>query len=106
MLIGEDEVGIGAVGAAEQDSSPDAVFVSAIGVALRLRGGRVGLELMDEIVNWAAARADAAGHHRLTVWGKVDRRNDACHRLCGQLGAETHAVSRGLDVWTVRIDIE
>lgn len=104
VVIGEDSDGIGAVGAAVQDTAPDVMFVVVLGVALHLRGSGVGLDLFDEIVSMAANAADAAGYRHLTLWGKVDRRNHACHQLCAKVGAEMHAESANLDVWTLGVD--
>ena len=110
IVLGSDEGGIAAVAAAEQDATPDVVFVSLIGVALRLRhrsdGIHVGEELTDQVINWAAERADANGYSRLTLWGYVHLRNVACQSLCRRIGADTFEGTGAFDRWVANIVIE
>lgn len=108
LVVGEDAGGIGAVAHAENDPDPSRMFVAAIAVALRLRGygheRKVGDELIEELINRLANRADSDGYPGLTLWGKVDSRNTACERLCFRVGGENFDRDGPYERWIARVE--
>lgn len=110
ILVGEDDRGIGAAIHAIDDEGPGIVFISVMAVALRLRRdsqrSRIALEMLDEVIDRLANRADAADLSRLIIWGNVDPRNEACRRLCVRAGAETFDQNGRFDRWILPIHFQ
>jgi hypothetical protein len=112
ILIGEDKQRrIGAVGHVVNDHGPGLVFVRVLAVSLELRnqgpgpdGLTVGDELMTELVDRLANRADAAGEPYLVMWAKIDSRNEPCRAMCRRAGADSLNRDGNLEEWVLRVD--
>lgn len=105
ILLGEDDQGLGAVAWTAEVDGPHDVFVKVLAVALRLRGQGYAQELLDEVVDRVANRADAAGADRVTLSGNVHVNNAASRRFCERAGAGVFQGHGELDEWVLPVDL-
>jgi len=109
MILGVDDDGIAAVAWTEQVDGPGDVFAKVIAVALRCRQRRdahYGRELLTELQNRLASRADAAGERSLTITGHVHPRNKVCRALLQRFRWETFDHNGMYEVWLTSISLD
>jgi predicted GNAT superfamily acetyltransferase len=101
MLVGEDADGLAAVAWTEDVDGPHDVFVRVVAVAARLRGqgGQHADELLDELKDRLANRADAAGANSLILTGNIDPSNEASRKLALRAGAEYSEMHGAFEQW-------
>jgi hypothetical protein len=108
MLVGEDDVGFGAVAWSEQVSGPGDVFLKALALEQRLRGqgGAYADEMCTEVIDRLAERADAAGESELKLSWKVDKRKNPSRALCLRTGAVVVGmINNAIEEWLLVIDL-
>jgi RimJ/RimL family protein N-acetyltransferase len=103
VLVGHDGDGVACVACvgASKDYS-GAYLIELIAVATRMRGGGgiVANEAMNEALDWALNRMDAAGNPAPMVIGDLDPRNTAAAHLLRRHGFQPVYRDKRRAVWT------
>jgi RimJ/RimL family protein N-acetyltransferase len=88
MIIGFDDQGIGAVCAWARYDDPGRVLLQLIAVAMRHRGRdrSCAKEALQTAMGMISEDARKGGATRLLLQGRIDHRNAASRRLCGEAG--------------------
>lgn len=110
-MIGEDDGGIVAAARAVADGNWGTVFIPVLAIALRCRnlGGEpagaatVGDRLLEQLLDRAASKADAAGFPGLAAWTKIDPRNRACARMLERAGGISVDHDGDLEIWDIGV---
>lgn len=107
MLLAEDQDGIAAVAWTQHVDDPYDVFVKVMAVALRMRGQGVGLEMLDEVIDRLANRAEASDtdSELLRLSGNVHVRNAASQKFCQRARAGVFEGHGELDEWVLTVDL-
>lgn len=108
FLIGEDELGIGAVSIfSDADRDPAFVALRAIAISARLRGrgGAHAAEALAITLQTIGTRARKAGVAEVFIRGRVDPRNTPSKRMCEAAGFErADDYDANLEQWTMTME--
>jgi hypothetical protein len=108
LLIGLDDLGIGAVSYYEEIDGPARVELGLMAVATRLRnqGGGYADEMFRVTQEIIEAHAIEHGCYELEMVGYVWHENRASQRMVRQAGFQhTDNAAEGVQVWTARVPL-
>ena len=107
MLLGKDDLGLGAVAWTENVDGPTDVFIRVMALASRARNLGAGHadEMFEEMKDRLADRVEIAGADHLILTAKVDPRNEASRHLGERSGASVFAVDDPFEMWVLPIII-
>lgn len=106
LLVGSDDVGIGAVSWLEEETVTGDFFLKLMAIHCRLRdkGGGYADEMVEETLDFITTAAISAGRDLVRVTGRVSEHNHNSQDMCRRAGLRHTGLvegGRSLQVWSI-----